>query len=80
MNLQEMLKLAGNEIRSAMDELEKRGIKICHVDVVIEPPVVSAEGAAEYVRTINARMTPNDPSSATATDKAAEAERKDGNS
>lgn len=59
MNLQEMLELAGDEILSAMNELEKRGITVSHVDVVIEPIITSASGAAECVKTISVRMTPN---------------------
>jgi hypothetical protein len=59
MNLQKIIELAGSEIRAAMDELNKQGIKIRHVDVTLEPPVSGCSGAAEYVRIINARMTPN---------------------
>lgn len=59
MNLQEMLELAGDEIRAAMDELKKRGITVCSVDVMIEPTITSSSGAAECVRSISARMTPN---------------------
>ena len=59
MNPQKMIELTGSEIRAAMDELEKQGITICHVDVSLEPPISGCSGAAEYVRIINARITPN---------------------